>query len=285
MEVRPVAKRKTKPDPAALAAAQFAVRDGDTSALEAWAKEVEAAGDPAAAKVIRDFPGLRDNIGGHLTEQRKTWPDVQVYLHHQYEKSYWFLGDWDMAESSAMYPDHWPHMMGLLVQHWNLYYPGVEWLARVLGFQLVNLDGYRPSTNRSLVPKFALHEGEHLTPIEPGDELSTITLAPYVSPKVAGPGECPRCAGQHNVVCEACDGNAFVVVDDEERECERCDCLGFHTCPACKGSGKLPKAAKATAKPKPKTKGKAAAEPKAAVKSKPAAKGEAEPPAKKKPKK
>lgn len=255
-----------------LTAAQLAVRDGDTSALEAWAREVEAAGNADAARVIRDFPGLRDNIGGHLAEQRRTWPDVGVALHHQNETSYWFLGDWDMAESTDRYPNHWPHMMGLLVQHWNVYYPGVEWLARQLGFQLVKLDGNRSFTRRSLVPRYSLHKGEHLPPLEPGNRLSTIWLDVYVPPKVAGPGECPNCAGQHNVVCEACGGDAFVVVGDEEQECERCDCLGFHTCPVCNGSGKLKP--KRVVKPK-----------KAAPKAKPGAKGNAKPAAKKKPKK
>jgi hypothetical protein len=258
------------PSNPALTAAQLAVRDGDTASLEAWAQEVEAAGNAEAAGVIRDLPGLRDNIGGHLTEQRRTWPDVGVALHHQNETSYWFLGDCDMAESTDQYPNHWPHTMGLLVQHWNVYYPGIEWLARQLGFQLVKLDGYRPSVRRSIVIRFALHEGARLPPLEAGDTLNTIWLDVYVPPKVAGPGECPNCAGQRNVTCEACGGEAFVVVNGEEQECERCDCLGFHPCPVCKGKGKL--------KPKPVAKPK-----KDSPKAKPAA--DTKTPAKKRPKK
>jgi hypothetical protein len=257
---------KSQPTPEALAAALLAVRDGDTSSIETWAAEVEAAGDPEAARLIRDFPGLRDNISEHLTESRVLWPEVAVYLRHDEVRSYWFLGDSEMSESTPQHPNRWPHMMGQLLIHWNRYHPGVEWLARQLQLTRIQVED---------APHVELLDGQHLTPLPPGEEPGYLVLEPAVppaSPKAVAPGKCLKCEGSKSVTCEACGGKAYFEVNGEEQECVRCECMGFHTCPVCNGSGKL----KPKRVPKSKTNAK-----KGTAKRTPAAKAKPKPPAKK----
>lgn len=186
-------RKKTVAGEDSLSAAQRRVRDGDGAALEAWAGEVQAAGDAEAADVIRQLPGLRDYIAESLAEGRKLYPEVGVTLHHNSDRghSYWYMGDWDIDESTEEYPKHWPRRMGQLLAGWNTFYPGVEWLARELGLIRVNRFSRVPPAVKETQEKVTLSAGEHLTPTEPGHEVLILCMAPSFRGKKR-PGKTPE---------------------------------------------------------------------------------------------
>lgn len=175
-----------------LSEAQRRVREGDGAALEAWAAEVQAAGDVEAAEVIRQLPGLRDYIAESLAQGRKLYPDIGISLYHQPGSSWWFMGDMDIDESTVAGPKHWPHRMGQLLAGWNTFYPGVEWLARELGLRRVQRNSRVPPKLKETQQKVTVGEDKHLAPIDPGHEVCSVSMFPSLrGKKRAGrsPGE------------------------------------------------------------------------------------------------
>jgi hypothetical protein len=176
-----MAKKKAptaKQAPLNLADIQTACRDGDTSALLAWADALEAVNAPSAA-LLRRLPAFRDVMAPYLDSWRRA-EQVSLSLNHADGHSWWFCGESDMGSTDNT-NDEWAALVGQLLVGWNEYYPAIEWLLRQVQLPIVEPECLVNGARGGLGQQCNLADGAHLAPLPAGHAVSQLYCTDLIS--------------------------------------------------------------------------------------------------------
>lgn len=152
-------KKASARAPVNLGDIQTACRNGDTSALLAWADALEPA---PSATLLRKLPALRDLVMPYLATWRKVG-GASLSLNHGDGISWWFCGESDMGSTETN--DEWAALVGQLLIAWNEYYPAIEWFLREVQLPIVQLAYLVNGAPGGHSPQCNLAKGAHLVPI------------------------------------------------------------------------------------------------------------------------
>ena len=163
--------------PLNLADIQAACRDGDTSALLAWADAIEAVNPPSAA-LLRRLPAFRDVMEPYLASWRQA-DAASLSLNRADGNSWWFCGESDMGSTDTN--DEWALLVGQLLVGWNEYHPAIEWLLRQVQLPIVQPEYSVDGAPGRLGQQCNLAEGAHLAPLPAGHMVSQLFCSDLIS--------------------------------------------------------------------------------------------------------
>ena len=156
-----------------LAGFHAACRDGDQTALGAWADALEEAGDGEAAGLLRRLPQARKEMAKRVRSWCKEYPGSgEVSLHHQpdsEEGPYWFCGDCEIEGDDAI------DVVGPLLARWDEFHPAIEWLVRELGLPFVERRTKPKGKRKEASTSYRLGSGDHFDPLPQGHLFSSLS--------------------------------------------------------------------------------------------------------------
>ena len=177
-----MAKKKAptpKRPPLTLVDIHTACRDGDSSALLAWADALEAVNAPSAA-LLRRLPALfRDAMAPYLASWRQACGEASLSLNHADGQSWWFCGESEMGSTETN--DEWSALVGQLLVGWNEYHPAIEWLLRQVQLPIVQPEYLVNGAPGGLGQQCNLAEGAHLAPVPAGHMVSQLFCSDLIS--------------------------------------------------------------------------------------------------------
>lgn len=162
----------TTASPPIPAGTREACRDGDTTALLAWADVLEEGKANEQAAVLRRLPALLDQMAGEVAGWRQYGPAMATFQHDGVN-CWWFVGESEMGSvrdgsASAV-------LIRELMIGWNYYHPAVEWLIRRAAFPVVRVDIASAAGARlGQLRAYHLRTGDHFEPLREGVRLEAL---------------------------------------------------------------------------------------------------------------